>query len=117
MPRPAPTISNQQQLFGGPANSTQVSYSRPMSNIRQQYMSYVPYTLHSRMPNTNQQQTLRKTSHPIQSQCMPSIDMSNINIQQSFVNMSNVSSNANVMRSCEPVNQGNANVSSTTNIR
>jgi len=120
MPRSAPTIPNinQQQLFGGSANSTQVSYSKqPESNIRQQYTSYVPYTLHSRMPNTNQQQTLRNTSHPIQSQCMPSVDMSNIDIQQSFVNMSNVSSNANVMRSREPVNQGNANVSSTTNIR
>jgi len=31
--------------------------------------------------------------------------------------MSNVSSNHNVMRSCGPVNQGNANVSPTTNIR
>jgi len=119
MPRSAPTIPNinQQQLFGGSANSTQVPYSRPESNIRQQYTSYVPYTLHSRMPNTNQQQTLRNTSHPIQRQCMPSVDMSNIDIQQSVVNMSNVSSNANVMRSYGPVNQGNANVSPTANIR
>jgi len=119
MPRSAPTIPNinQQQLFGDLANSTHVSYSRPESNIHQQYTSYVPYTLHSRMPNTNQQQTLRNTSHLIQSQRMPSVDMSNIDIRQSFVNMNNVSSNANVMRSCGPVNQGNANVFPTTNIR
>ncbi|XP_011067242.1 PREDICTED: protein PF14_0175-like isoform X2 [Acromyrmex echinatior] len=119
MPCPAPTTSNinQQQLVRNSANSTQVPHSRqPRPNIHQSYMSYVPFTAQSRMPNANQQQSLENASHPIQGRYMPA-NILNAGVQQDFLIVNNIpSSNVN-MRSREPVNQGNANVSSTTNMR
>ncbi|KYN45141.1 hypothetical protein ALC56_00391 [Trachymyrmex septentrionalis] len=119
MPCPAPTISNinQQQLVRNSANSTQVPHSRQSrSNIHQSYMSYVPFTAQSRIPNANQQQSLENASYPIQGRYMPA-NILNVGVQQDFLIMNNISSSNVNMRSREPVNQGNANVSPTTNMR
>ncbi|KYN11707.1 hypothetical protein ALC57_16156 [Trachymyrmex cornetzi] len=119
MPCLAPTTSNinQQQLVRNSANSTQVPHSRqPRPNIHQSYMSYVPFTAQSRMPNANQQQSLENASHPIQGRYMPA-NILNVGVQQGFLIMNNISSSNVNMCSHEPVNQGNANVSPTTNMR
>ncbi|KYQ46757.1 hypothetical protein ALC60_14278 [Trachymyrmex zeteki] len=119
MPCPAPTIPNisQQQLIRNSANSTQVPHSRQSRpNIHQSYMSYVPPTAQSHMPNVNQQQSLENTSHPVQGRYMPA-NMLNVGVQQGLVIMSNISSSNVNMHSYESVNQGNTNVSPTTNTR
>ncbi|KYM93595.1 hypothetical protein ALC62_15953 [Cyphomyrmex costatus] len=116
MPHPVPSTSNinQQQLVRNSANFTQVPHSKQIRpNIHQSYMSYVPPTAHSRILNANPQ-PLEKASHPIQGQ-YTSADM--LNIQHGFINMNNISSSNVDMCSHKPVNQGNVNVSSTTNTR
>ncbi|XP_012061181.1 PREDICTED: uncharacterized protein LOC105624426 [Atta cephalotes] len=121
MPCPAPMTSNinQQQLVRNSANSTQVphskpNHSKPKPNIHQSYMSYVPLTTQSRMPNASQQQSLENANQPIQGRYMPA-NILNAGVQQDFLIVNNISSNN--MRSREPINQGNANVSPTTNMR